>query len=84
MALNVTDRAILQAAAGTYTEPGGELEAITYASGMSLAKTYQRLNELMADPEAWAADPVSLALLVRRQEKYVRRRQHRRRVTNGA
>lgn len=73
MALTEKDRAIIRAAAGTYAEPGGELEAITYASGVSLARSYQILNDLMADPQAWEAEPVALGILQRRQEKYLRR-----------
>ncbi|WP_130012171.1 DUF3263 domain-containing protein [Serinicoccus sediminis] len=80
--LSERDRAIIRAAAGTHRDASEELAALTYASGMSLAKTWQRLAELMADQEAWEAEPVAMDLLQRRRRATGAR--GRRRSTSGA
>ncbi|WP_122262174.1 DUF3263 domain-containing protein [Ornithinimicrobium cerasi] len=69
MALSDVDRAIVRAAAGTYRDAGAELEALTWASGQSLTRTWQRLNQLISDPEAWEAEPAALLELRRRRDR---------------
>lgn len=72
MALSDRDRAIIRAAAGTYRDAGAELEALTHASGMSLTRTWQRLNQMMGEQEAWEAEPAAMAALRARRERRLR------------
>ncbi|WP_181010090.1 DUF3263 domain-containing protein [Ornithinimicrobium sufpigmenti] len=80
MALTQVDRAILRAAAGTYRNPGDDLDALTRASGVSLARTWQRLNQLINDPDAWKVEPGAMQILAERRARYSRGR----RSTSGA
>lgn len=81
MALTQVDRAILRAAAGTYRAPGDELDALTRASGVSLARTWQRLNQLIDEPEAWEVEPAAMRVLADRRARFSR---SRRGPTSGA
>lgn len=69
MALSQTDRAIIHAALGPHRDAGAELEALTWASGRSLTQTWQRLNHLLHEPEAWEAEPVALRILADRRRR---------------
>lgn len=80
MGLTQTDRDIVRAAAGTYRNPGDDLDALTRASGLSLALTWQRLNQLIDDPQAWEVEPVAMRILADRRARYSRVR----RPTSGA
>lgn len=68
MALSDRDRKVIRAAAGTYRDPGGELEALAHASWEGLTRAYQILNNLFDDPAAWEAEPVAMGMLRRKQE----------------
>lgn len=72
MALSERDRAIIRAAAGTHRDAGAELEALTFASGMSLARTWQRLNQMLSEPEAWEVEPAAMGMLRRRGKSRLR------------
>lgn len=66
--LTATDRAIIRAAVGPHRDAGAELEALTRASGQSLARTWQRLNQLLGEPAAWEVEPVALRILTERRQ----------------
>lgn len=66
------DRALIRAAATKHRDAGAELEALTFASGLSLARTWQRLNELLGDQDAWEAEPVAMHYLARRRDRHTR------------
>lgn len=69
MALSDRDRAIIHAALGPHRDAGAELDALTWASGMSLTKTWQRLNQMMSEREAWEAEPVAMRMLADRRRR---------------
>lgn len=69
MTLTPHDRAIIYASLGPHRNAGAELEALTRASGMSLARTFQRLNQLLSEPAAWEAEPVAMRTLMERRQR---------------
>ncbi|WP_414649486.1 DUF3263 domain-containing protein [Corynebacterium sp.] len=69
MALSDRDRAIIQAAVGPHRDAGAELDALTWASGKSLAQTWQRLNQMLGQREAWEAEPVAMRILADRRRR---------------
>lgn len=69
MALSDRDRAIIRAAVGPHRDAGAELDALTWASGVSLARTWQRLNQMMSEREAWEAEPVAMRILADRRSR---------------
>lgn len=50
----------------------GRLEAFGVL-GLSVTRAFQRLNHLLDDPDAWAHDPATMGLLLRRREARARR-----------
>lgn len=75
--LTPRERAIVRAAVEPGLAAGAQLEALTRASGLSLARTFQELNALISDPRAWEAEPAALAVLARRRESGSRLRRGR-------
>ena len=74
MALTERDRAILDFERSWWTEPGPKDTAIRERFELSGTRYYQLLSELMADPDAYAYDP----LLVRRLRRLRDRRRRAR------
>jgi len=73
MGLSPRDRDILDFERTWWTQPGSKQRAIRERLGISGTRYYQRLNELLEDPDAVQHDPLTV--------KRVRRlREHRRRV----
>ena len=63
--LTDTERAILDLEGETFRFAGSKEQAIIERFGMSSTRYYQRLNALLARPEAWEYAPVTVARLRR-------------------
>lgn len=74
--LTATDRAILDIERQTWIRPGPKVQAIIDA-GWSETRYYQRLNQLLDDPAALAAEPVLIYRLRRLRASRLRSRRAR-------
>lgn len=63
--LTGTERAMLDLEAQTFRFAGSKEQAIIERFGMSSTRYYQRLNALLARPEAWEYAPTTVARLRR-------------------
>lgn len=68
MALTDRDRAILDFERGWWRERGPKEHAIRARLGLSAARYYAILNDLLDDPDALAHDPLSVRRLRRRRD----------------
>lgn len=68
MALTDRDRAILDYERSWWMESGPKELTIRERLGMSPTAYYQRLGELIDDPEALAAEPLLVRRLLRRRD----------------
>lgn len=84
MELTDTDRALIKAAATPYRERGAEEAALVAITGLSPTRAYQRLNQLLTDPVAWAGEPMALSVLERRRDRRAKLRSARRRQPSPA
>lgn len=66
-----TDATLLEVVAAHINRPrDGRMEtAMTEATGLSPTRAWQRINRLLEDPDAWAAHPLTLGTLRRRQSR---------------
>ncbi|MCI0679489.1 MAG: DUF3263 domain-containing protein [Actinobacteria bacterium] len=58
--LAAEDRAILDFEQGWWTQPGPKDQAIEFSLGLTTARYYDRLRELIADPAAMSYDPLTV------------------------
>lgn len=57
-----------------YARPGAKEQAIVVELGMTPTRYYARLNALLDDPAAWAADPLTVGRLRRLRDARHRQR----------
>ena len=79
-ALSERDRSVLAFERGTWRTQGAKEQAITEVLGVTAARYYQLLNELIDSPEALKFDPV----LVKRLRAQRSRRQRIRSPHSGS
>ena len=70
--LTDTERAILDLEGETFRFAGSKEQAIVERFGMSSTRYYQRLNALLARPEAWEYAPTTVSRLRRVRASHAR------------
>jgi hypothetical protein len=70
--LSDADKALLELEARRFRQPGRKVAAIDEKLGLSEVRYYQRLNQLIDDPEALAYSPVLVNRLRRLRDKRAR------------
>jgi hypothetical protein len=58
--LGAEDRAILDFEQGWWVHPGPKDQAIEFSLGLTAARYYERLLDIVADPVAMAHDPLTV------------------------
>lgn len=79
--MNDTDRAILAFENERWRYPGNKERAVQEQFGLSLTRYYQRLNQLLDDPEAMRLQPALVKRLQRVRDARARRRSGQARKT---
>ncbi|KEI45388.1 DUF3263 domain-containing protein [Saccharopolyspora rectivirgula] len=79
--MNDTDRAILAFENEHWRYPGNKERAVQEQFGLSLTRYYQRLNQLLDDPEAMRLQPALVKRLQRVRDARARRRSGQARKT---
>ncbi len=72
--MNETDRQLLDVIAEHINRPrDGRLErAVSASTGLSPTRTWQRVNVLLDDEDAWAAYPIAMGVLRQRRDRGLR------------